>query len=215
MKKKGRRGLDHLHREVPGSYYDNAIENNIFQRYWHKKRFYKVSQYLENNVAPSVLDVGCHGGTFTNQISKVLPESKIFGIDISENAIKYAKKKYKKISFSVARAEALPFKKNSFELVTCFEVLEHVKKPKEIIKEFFRILKPGGNLIIIVPTEVMLFEIIWFFWTKLGPGRVWTHTHIQKFKNYNLDNLLKDSKFKIINRHKFIFGMLLIIYARK
>jgi ubiquinone/menaquinone biosynthesis C-methylase UbiE len=213
MKKKNL-SLDHLHEEVPANYYDNAIQKNVLQKFWHNKRFIQAKKYLKAIKARQILDIGCNSGTFTRQIYNVFPKSKIYGIDISRKAILYAKRKYKDMSFSVARAEKLPFKNKSFDLVTCFEVLEHVDEPEKIIKEILRVLRKKGNLIIIVPTENLLFRVIWALWTKLGPGRVWKHTHVQKFTNNNLDALLKKLGCSIVKRNTFLLGMLLIIHAR-
>ena len=206
--------LDQLHEEVPENYYDNAIKKNLLQRFWHTSRFVQAKKYLETVDARQILDVGCNSGTFTKQVYNVFPESRIYGIDISQKAISYAKQKYKNISFNVAWAEKLPFKNKSFDLITCFEVLEHVDNPEKIIKEMSRVLKKRGNMIIIVPTENLLFRIIWAFWTIFGPGSVWKHTHVQKFTRNNLDVLLRKSGCRIVKKNTFLLGMLLITHAR-
>ena len=206
--------LDHLHEEVPANYYDNAIKKNLLQKFWHSRRFVHAKKYLKTIDARQILDVGCNSGTFTKQIYNVLPESKIYGIDISQNAISYAEQKYKNISFSVAWAEKLPFKENSFDLATCFEVLEHVDEPDKIIREMLRVLRKKGNMIIIVPTENLLFRMIWALWTIFGPGSVWKHTHVQKFTKDSLDVLLRKFGCRILKRKTFLLGMLLIIHAR-
>ena len=206
--------LDHLHEEVPANYYDNAIKKNLLQKFWHSRRFVQEKKYLKTIDARQILDVGCNSGTFTKQIYNVLPESKIYGIDISQNAISYAEQKYKNISFSVAWAEKLPFKENSFDLATCFEVLEHVDEPDKIIREMLRVLRKKGNMIIIVPTENLLFRMIWALWTIFGPGSVWKHTHVQKFTKDSLDVLLRKFGCRILKRKTFLLGMLLIIHAR-
>ena len=94
--------LDHLHETVPANYYDNAIKKNLLQKFWHNRRFIEAQKYFKTVHARKILDVGCNSGIFTKQIYNVFPESKIYGIDISQNAISYAKQKYKNISFSVA-----------------------------------------------------------------------------------------------------------------
>jgi ubiquinone/menaquinone biosynthesis C-methylase UbiE len=215
MKKILTKELEHLHEDVPANYYDHAISKNSLQRFWHTKRFSEVDKYLTGIKASRILDIGCHGGTFTNRIQRKFKNRKIYGIDISRNAIAYAQKKYQKIDFLVAKAEKLPFKDKSFDFVTCFEVLEHVERPDKVIREILRVLKDDGNFLVIVPTENLLFRTIWAVWTKLGPGRIWKHTHIQKFSNHNLDLILEHSGFRILKRNTFLLGMLLIVYAIK
>jgi SAM-dependent methyltransferase len=46
-----------------------------------------------------------------------------------------------------------PIKKNHFDLIVCFEVLEHIKNEKKIIEFFFKSLKKGGSLILSVPSK--------------------------------------------------------------
>jgi 2-polyprenyl-6-hydroxyphenyl methylase/3-demethylubiquinone-9 3-methyltransferase len=162
-----------------------------------------------------VLDVGCHGGRFTQEVVTRYPSSRISGIDMSQHAIRYAKKRNPKVDFRVARAESLPYKNGSFDLVTCFEVLEHVEDPVQVVGEMRRVLSPQGYIMMLVPSENWLFRLVWFFWTRFGPGRVWHHTHVQKFHHETLDTLLSKNGFRIIRRKLFIFGMLLLILAQK
>lgn len=207
--------LDQSHQEVPGDYYHNALAYNIFQRFWHTRRFSEYGKIVVGVKAKRILDVGCHGGRFTYEISKLFPKASIYGIDISSKAINFAKSKYAAMHFQVARAERLPFLHNTFDLVNCLEVLEHVEDPKKVVYEIYKVLKPGGIFIVIIPSENLLFKIIWFFWTHLGPGRVWHHTHIQKFRRNNFDRLLENGGFEILYRKDFLLGMISIVHSRR
>jgi SAM-dependent methyltransferase len=51
----------------------------------------------------------------------------------------------------VAFLEKLPFKDAAFDAVLCTQVLEHMEWPREVVKEFYRVLKPGGKLFLTVP----------------------------------------------------------------
>lgn len=51
----------------------------------------------------------------------------------------------------VADAADLPFRDNSFDVVLCSEVLEHVPKPRKVLSESYRVLRPGGSLLVCVP----------------------------------------------------------------
>ncbi len=207
--------LENLHQEVPGDYYNKSIEKNFLQRFWHIRRFREAERLLKIKRVRNILDIGCHGGIFTNHIAKNFPNSKIYGIDISKEAISFAKKTYPNIKFKISRAENLSFKKKVFDLVTCFEVLEHIENPQIVINEISRVIKRNGYLLVMVPSENLIFRFIWFFWSKLGPGRVWKHTHIQKFRNKKLENLLISNGFSIEIRKFILFGMLLLILAKR
>lgn len=93
-----------------------------------------------------VLEVGCGKG----RISRILKEKgcEIFGIDISENFLKEAKK----ISpghFFKASATDLPFGSNNFDIVFAVEVIEHLPDLRSFLKESGRVLKVDGKIIII------------------------------------------------------------------
>lgn len=96
-----------------------------------------------------ILDLGCGEGT---RLSLIESRGKnLTGIDISETAIKKAKAKNPGLKFVNKNIEALPFPDKSFDLVYSAFVFEHLDKPEQVIKEAVRVLKPGGNLLIIAP----------------------------------------------------------------
>lgn len=92
------------------------------------------------------LDLGCGEGTRLSLLSK-----NGTGVDISRKAISLAKKKYPKLTFTVGNLEKLKFKDNSFDLVYSAYVFEHLSNPVKVINEVKRILKMGGNLVVICP----------------------------------------------------------------
>lgn len=98
-----------------------------------------------------IVDVGCGEGYYTSEISKV-NDFKIFGIDISKDALKYASKSVKNSSFAVASAFSLPFAENSADCVLS------VFAPSAY-EEFYRVLKSDGKLIKAIPLEEHLWEL--------------------------------------------------------
>lgn len=97
-----------------------------------------------------VLDVGCGEGTMLCEVARKANGASLFGFDISELAARKAAEKG--LPAMVADAEAgLPFKDNSFDLVICSEVLEHLFDPERALEEIRRVLKPTGRLIVSVP----------------------------------------------------------------
>jgi len=204
-----------LHENVPPDWYFRSIKENIFQRYWHKRRFKEVSKLVEPT-GGNILDIGSADGVFTKLIQEKSKADSALGIEVLEASVSWAKKHWKtpKIEFRVADAENLDFKAGTFDAVFAIEVLEHIYSPKEMIKKVKKILKKGGYAVFLVPTDSLLFEIIWFFWTKLR-GRIWKETHIQSFKNDFLTRICQKVGFKIEEDRKFILGMLQVIKVRK
>ena len=207
-----------LHKQVPPNWYYQSIKIDPFQRFWHKRRFEEVSKLIKP-VEGEVLDIGCADGMFSKIILDKSQARKLLGIDVLENSVSWASehwRKEKKIKFQVGDAHNLEFKNSSFRAVVCLEVLEHIRNPRKVIGEIKRILKKGGYAIFLVPTDSLLFKIIWFFWLHFYPrGWVWRETHIQSYKNNYLTRLCRDIGFKIEENNKFILGMLQVIRVKK
>ena len=92
----------------------------------------------------SALDVGASSGIMDSYISGFVKS--LVGIDIDNGAIKHAKKKStrKNLTFKKGDALNLAFNENSFDIVICTHVYEHVEDPYKLFKEIYRVLKPGG-----------------------------------------------------------------------
>jgi 2-polyprenyl-3-methyl-5-hydroxy-6-metoxy-1,4-benzoquinol methylase len=100
-----------------------------------------------------VLDIACGEGYG----SHLLAGSALFvnGVDNDQSTIDKALKKYsqKNISFSQGSVEKIPFEASTFDLVVCYETLEHVNEHGLMLKEIKRVLKPGGILLISTPDK--------------------------------------------------------------
>lgn len=197
MDKFDRKKLEEIWQKVPVDYYEKGIKTNIGQKWWHKHKFLSTES-ISSDLNPSkILDVGSNGGNLTAQIAKIFPQAECWGIDIYPQAIKYAQKKYPKIHFRVADAQALPFKNSLFDLMFCLETLEHVVSPSKVLKEIKRCLKRGGRAIISMDTGTQLFRMIWFFWTKFGRGKVWQDSHLYGFNYQRLKKMILAEGFLI------------------
>jgi len=100
-----------------------------------------------------LLDVGCGVGDFSEAFSFYRPDLKISAIDISKKAIALAKKRGLPVDFKAASAEKIPFKNNYFDIVTCFDVVEHVKYPERMLAEIARVIKKRGLFQTFIPAE--------------------------------------------------------------
>lgn len=106
------------------------------------------------NISPeaSVLDVGCGTGEFERLVLADHPMQKITGIDISEKMLAIAKQKchaYPNVSFQIARASALPFASDSFDVVVSANSFHYFDNPNTALGEMRRVLKPDGIVVIL------------------------------------------------------------------
>ena len=99
--------------------------------------------------------------------------------------------------------------------MTAIEVLEHLEKPENALKELRRVLQKNGKILILVPNEKnLLFRVIWYFWTK-GKGKVWKEAHVQQFTKESLGALLSSTGFKPVEWKMFLLGMLMAVKGEK
>ncbi len=97
-----------------------------------------------------VLDLGCGSGTGSAIVAAA--GGVVSAVDIDPDAVVHAQGAYgATVTFAVASATDLPFPDDAFDLVTCFEVIEHVTEQREVVAEVARVLAPGGVLIISTP----------------------------------------------------------------
>lgn len=122
----------------------------------------RVRHTLKLIEGKNVLDVGCAAGGLSRAIAEM--GFNVHAIDVLEESIKIAKEFNSiegKTHYEVRDLLKNPFPENSFDCVTFLETIEHVENPATYIKEFYRILKPGGFLILSTPNATSLKNIIY------------------------------------------------------
>lgn len=120
-----------------------------------KRRFVSLAEFVGPTEGLTVLDVGAREGLFLG----LLKGNKV-AFDLSPFHLRYGQERGN--SCVAGFGERLPFKDNSFDVVICSAVLEHVLAPEVIATEMVRVLKPAGRVIIETPfgeAEENLFEI--------------------------------------------------------
>jgi glycosyltransferase involved in cell wall biosynthesis/ubiquinone/menaquinone biosynthesis C-methylase UbiE len=114
-------------------------------------RFYrrsKIVSTIKNIKNCHLMDIGCgYNHKFLNQVEKYID----LGVGIDFKVPEYNGKKI--ITKKLKLSDKLPYDDSSFDIVTMLAVLEHLDKPKEITEEIYRILKPGGKLLLTVPSK--------------------------------------------------------------
>lgn len=112
-----------------------------------------ISQVIGKKPDLKILDAGCCSGLMMESLSEF---GKVYGLDISEQAIGYCRTKGLR---EVCRAGILemPFMDETFDLITAFDVIEHVEDDVSALREARRIIKKGGYLILSVPA----YKFMW------------------------------------------------------
>jgi ubiquinone/menaquinone biosynthesis C-methylase UbiE len=154
--------------------------------------------------ADSLLEVGCGEGRIINTLQNQY--EKIFGMDISDEALKHVETPKIK-----GRIENIPFPDNSFDIVLCCEVLEHLPSPiyEKALKEIQRVSKK--YILISVPNE----EDIQIGKIKCPHCASSFHVygHLRSFNLSNMKDLFgvnKLVKYEIVSNYVFLFHELVI-----
>jgi SAM-dependent methyltransferase len=105
-----------------------------------------------NGARPRLLDVGCGDARFVADASRA---AQTIGVDVSRRALGFARELVPDARFLASGGEALPFRDESFDVVTLLDVIEHVPDADEprVVREAARVLRPGGYLVMSTNTD--------------------------------------------------------------
>ena len=161
------------------------------------------------NIRPGqrILDIGCGEGRHTIEACRRKGTLCVGADFIIDNLIQTRKKlefhqeindiHCQTIDLSCMDVTRLPFKSNSFDIVICSEVLEHIKDDKKAVSELVRILKPGKILAISVP-RYLPEKICWIL------SREYSHTpmgHVRIYKKATLIRMIESFKVNFLFSH--------------
>lgn len=183
------------------AYYDHYWSGNALNPRWARLPL-EVEQLLDLNIVDGdcCLDFGCGSG---DKIAEWVQRRRIqyLGVDVSENAVKAASGLGLRAQV-IEEPNNLPFDDSSFDAIFSFEVLEHLFDPLSVCKEFHRLLKPDGVVVVTVPNAVELRRRIQFvrgIWNPIGDElsvvQPWRDPHIRFFTQKTLASMLEDAGF--------------------
>ena len=91
----------------------------------------------------TVLDLGCGEGNSVDFFRKHVPHARWVGVDIADSS-EVNKRTRNDAEFVAFDGVHIPFEDNTFDLIYCNQVFEHVRYPEMLLEEIERVLKPGG-----------------------------------------------------------------------
>lgn len=168
-----------------------------------RRRYEKYTQLLNPCIKPGmkILDVGGYRG----QLLQYLPEGVDYWVaDFDLAALEEVKQRGGKAKFVDLHQAKLPFADQSFDVLACTEVLEHLLDPKALMTEFQRILKRDGVVLISLPNECSLYHRLI---ALLGLGidmyafELYKHLHLPTIKQ---SEQFVSNYFKIIDRDYYV-----------
>lgn len=105
-----------------------------------------ILKILKDLPKTEMLELGCGTGHWTNVF--INQGFNVTALDISDEMLKYAHSKNLNAQFIKADSENIPFPENSYSLISSITMLEFVNDQDQVLEEIYRVLKPGGNLVL-------------------------------------------------------------------
>jgi len=180
----------------------------------------KTCKYL--NLNDNVLDYGCATGNKTIELAKKVKH--IHGLDISSEMINEANKKKRElnisnISFSQGTIFDSNLEKNSYDTIIAYGIIHLLEENQKVIQRIHELLKQGGFFISTTACmkdkmniKTRIEVILYIFMKRLGIFPL----HLNMFKSSDVNKIIEEQNFKIIETEKIIDGIpAIFIVARK
>ncbi|MFX0101005.1 MAG: class I SAM-dependent methyltransferase [Candidatus Hodarchaeota archaeon] len=155
------------------------------QNYWFLARRDMILRLIHEKKNTNILDIGCSGGVLMLDLKKK-GYNVIKGFDISEKAVELSHKRGLKTTY-VCDAEDIKEVDCCFDVAISSDVLEHILDHENALREWKRILKPKGKLMVFVPA----FQMLWSSHDK-------ANMHQRRYTKKQLVSILRMLDFKIL-----------------
>jgi len=167
----------------------------------HYKSFRWTLDKLQLKPDDILLEIGCGGGVLLNMALETVKHAK--AIDHSSDMVRLAREKNHKaisegrVEIVQGNAESLPWDDNSFTCATANQMFFFIDKPLIVLKDFYRVLKPGGRLVITSTEDSILPKLLFVPW----------YHSMHLYKNQEMEYMLKQVGFQTVevkNLERFI-----------
>lgn len=138
------------------------------------------------------LDVGCSSGYMLEDVLGRFPKVHAIGADYFPSGLLQCHQRLPDIPLFQVDLADCKFSDNLFDAVTCLNVLEHIQDDEAALKQLFRIIKPGGKLVVTVPMESRIYDIY---------DQV--HYHVRRYAGSELTDKVNSAGFDILKNNYF------------
>lgn len=172
----------------------HQLEEN---HWWFRGRRASVFDQLRQLNLPrtaAILEIGCSGGPLQQQL-RAAGYQHLTGIDISAAAIALAHQRLIP-NVSVMDGTRLTFPDACFDVVVASDVLEHIEDEQQALREWHRVLRPGGQLLVYVPA-----------WSQLWSEHDVVNHHFRRYTAVSLRRALAASELQIVRTSYWNFAL--------
>ena len=152
--------------------FKNFIKHRLIgtQHEWesHINNIFRIFDRNEKkNTLRNMLDAGCGKGDRTISLANYfkIDSQNIFGLDFNDDCIIACKDKFHAIKLDL-EVDDIPYADNSFDLVICNQVLEHLKNYQKVMDDLIRVAKKDGYIVIGIPNLAHLINRLYLLFGK-------------------------------------------------
>ncbi len=195
---------EHIGQHYPPDYapFRPAVEDEprALMRYMRRRKLIgrrKLIEGFAGRRGGRVLDVGCSTGLFLREMQRAGWDAR--GVELTPSAARYARQRFGLEVFE-GMLEAAPFAPGSFDVITFWDVLEHVYSPSQTLARTGDLLAPGGLVAINVPNwRALDRRLFGRWWAGYDPPR-----HLYVFPHDCLERYLVEAGFEPLAWHCFM-----------
>ena len=137
--------------QVDTSNYRKHTSDNRVQRILIDRFHSKITSIVTKLQPQTLLDAGCGEGFVSDIFLKAMPDAQVTGFDVLEDSVKLARLRNPRASFTVGDIYNIDAPDDTYDVVYCFEVLEHLHEPDRALLEMARVAK--HHVVLSVPHE--------------------------------------------------------------
>ncbi|HKJ25792.1 MAG TPA: methyltransferase domain-containing protein [Myxococcota bacterium] len=172
-----------------------------FWRDAHEAMYEAFFELMVTEPKGRLLDVGCGLGHFVKAMQDRFPIWETWGCEISPVAVRFAADEVGAANVRAGRVEDAGFPPESFDLVTMWDVFEHLKEPERLLRHLRGLLRPGGALFLHTPNaQVQVPKAVvkrWLLGMKTGRHYLVPNDHLHVYTPRTARTLIERNGFEV------------------
>lgn len=195
------------------SHNSEGFKDDIFKQlakiedrnYWFRSRsrliIWSLKRYFPNT--ENFFEVGCGTGFVLLCLEKAFPKLNIYGGEVFVAGLDFASNRLSQAELLQMDARKIPFE-DEFEVMSAFDVLEHIEDDAVVLKQMHRAVRQGGGIILTVPQHP-------FLWSRTDDYA----NHVRRYTAQELRGKVENAGFQVLKMTSFVSLLLpLMILSR-